>query len=91
MHLSWETDRCRVRFSAEKADESYEVPLAKSVVRALLARLAALCDEHKPNSVSPYGGQGELLVGTESPELFHATFTNTRVAQKLVLLHVKPK
>ena len=40
-----------------------ELPFRKSVVRAALARIAVLCNEHTPHSVSPYGGQDELSVG----------------------------
>ena len=37
-----------------------DVPLQKSVVRAALARVAVLCNERIPGSVSPFGGQGRL-------------------------------
>ncbi len=48
-------------------DDGLEVVLTwsvgKSVFRAILARVATLCNEQSANSVSPYGGQGELVVG----------------------------
>jgi len=82
MELDWQADHCRIRVIGE---EVVEIPFAKSVFRTLLARIAALCNERKPNSVSPYGGQGELLVAAERPILVQATFTNTPAEQKLVL------
>src|SRR5579859_6836435 len=63
--------------------EVIDVPLRKSVVRAVLARIAVLCNERNPNSVSPYGGQGELTAGENPPAAFRASFTNTPAELKL--------
>jgi hypothetical protein len=60
-----------------------ELPLPKSVFRAILARLAAMCNERIPDSVSPYGGEGELSVGTDPPAIFRVAFTNTAGGQRL--------
>jgi hypothetical protein len=49
----------------------FEVPLPRSVFRAALARIAALCNEHRPDAVSPYGGSCEL------PGALRVSFTNT--------------
>jgi hypothetical protein len=68
--------------------ELTEVPLARSVFRAILARVAVLCNERSPNSVSPYGGQGELLAGSNPAKLFRATFVNTADEQRLELMPV---
>ena len=54
-----------------------EVPLQKSVLRAVLARVAVLCNERKPNSVSPYGGQGEMSVDADPATAIRVTFVNT--------------
>src|SRR5258708_17688156 len=56
IHLDWHAGRCRVRFREGGPVGWIEVPLRKSVVRAALARVAALCNQRNPNSVSPYGG-----------------------------------
>jgi hypothetical protein len=66
IQLDWKADQCRVRFGEGGPEGWIEVPLRKSVVRAALARVAVLCNKRYPNSVSPYGGQGELLVGTDA-------------------------
>ena len=89
IQLDWQAERCSVHRLGDATGEPIAVPLPKSVFRAMLARIAALCNEHCPNSVSPYGGRAEL-VGTESPALFQATFTNTRAEQKLVLTRLQP-
>jgi hypothetical protein len=60
LRLDWKEDRCRVQFREGSSPGLIEVSLRKSVVRAALARIAVLCNQRKPNSVSPYGGQGEL-------------------------------
>ena len=59
------------------------MPLQKSVFRAVVARVAALCNEGAPNSVTPYRGEGELSVWTNPPASFHVAFTNTPTEQWL--------
>jgi hypothetical protein len=66
-----------------ESKESTDVPLPKSVFRAILARLAALCNERTPNSVSPYRGEGECSVGTNPPVVFRVAFVNTPGEQRL--------
>jgi hypothetical protein len=83
LQLTWNADQCTVRLVGTEPQESVAVPLQKSVFRAILARLAALCNEQSPNSVSPYGGQGELSVGTDPPMVFRVAFTNTPGEQRL--------
>jgi hypothetical protein len=43
----------------------------------MLARIAALCNERNPDSVSAYGGVGELSIPTHRPAVFHVEFANT--------------
>jgi len=62
---------------------SVEVPLPRSAFRAVLARVAALCNETRPNSVSPYGGAGEVCVGNDSRTTLRVDFTNTPDEQRL--------
>jgi hypothetical protein len=86
LQLDWQADRCRVRSSGSDWEELLDVPLRKSVFRAVLARIAALCNERTPQSVSPYGGQGHLAVGTNPLAVFRVTFANTPAAQQLELM-----
>jgi hypothetical protein len=83
LHLDWRADRCRVHPLGVRPEESTEIPLPKSVFRAVLARVAALCNERIPDSVSPYGGEGELSVGTDPPTVFRVAFINTPGEQRL--------
>jgi hypothetical protein len=83
LRLDWRADRCRVHPLGGRPEGSTEIPLSKSVFRAILARIAALCNERVPGSVSPYGGEGELAVGTDPPTVLRVAFTNTPGEQKL--------
>jgi hypothetical protein len=77
LQLDWKDGVCHVG--------SVQVPLPKSVFRAVLARLAVLCNEYKAESVSPYGGTGEIAVGTDPPEVFRVSFTNTPAEQSATI------
>ena len=85
LQLDWQAERCRVGAIESEPDEFIEVPLAKSVFRAILARLAALCNERNPGSVSPYGGDGELAVGVDPVTICRVEFTNTPGVQRVRL------
>lgn len=89
LRLDWQADACRVRPLAGGREEVLENPLRKSVFRAVLARVAALCNERAPNSVSPYGGQAELAVGANPATIFQVNFTNTPGEQRLELTPVR--
>jgi hypothetical protein len=86
LQLEWQAGRWRLSSPGGDYQEWIDVPLRKSVLRAVLARLAVLCNERNPNSVSPYGGQGELVVGGNPPTVFRVSFANTLAEQKLELL-----
>jgi len=85
LQLDWQAARCRVRSAGSDREEFLEVSLRKSVFRMILARVAALCNERIPNSVSPYGGRGELSVGPQPLARFRVLFANTPDEQKLEL------
>ena len=86
LQLDWHVDSCRIRFLGNGAEELIIRSLRRSIFRAVLARVAALCNERNPNSVSPYGGQGELSIANDYPQTVKVIFTNTTVEQKLVLI-----
>ncbi len=85
LQLDWQADRFRFRSPDGEWEELPDVTLPKSVFRAILARIAALCNQRTPNSVSPYGGQGELTVGEDQTARFRVSFSNTLAAQRLEL------
>jgi hypothetical protein len=87
--LDWQAGACHVRPLNSAGQESLQIPLAKSVFRAVLARVAALCNERTPNSVSPYGGHGELEFGAGPPAVFRAAFTNSPGEQRLELMPIR--
>src|SRR5689334_4493146 len=85
LELDWQAGRCRVRPRGGDWEEWVDVPLRKSVFRAVLARLAALCNERVPNSVSPYGGRGQFSTAADPATVFTIAFTNTTAEQRLEL------
>jgi len=85
LRLDWQADGCRILCRPGDSEETIDVPLRKSVFRAMLARIAVLCNEQNPNSVSPYGGESELAIGTNPPAVFQVSFANTPAEQMLEL------
>jgi hypothetical protein len=77
LQVDWRADLWRVRPLAGGPDELIDQPPRKSVFRAVLARVAALCNERRPNSVSPYGGHGTLSIGPDDATVFQVSFANT--------------
>lgn len=77
LELSWHEDRCQVQFADGKQSEQLEFPLPKSVFRAVLARIAVLCNERHPSSASPYGGQGVITPSADPSCAIRVAFTNT--------------
>jgi anti-sigma B factor antagonist len=90
LQLDGYPDRWRVRSAGGDWEELQDVPLRKSVFRALLARLAALCNERTPGSVSPYGGQGELAAGVAPAAVVRVVFVNTPAEQRFQLASAPP-
>ena len=91
LEVDWHANLCRVRSVAVEPEESIRLPIPHSVFRAALARLAALCNEQKPGSVSPYGGDGELtVVGDDHPTVCRVAFTNTPSTQHVRLTPIRP-
>jgi hypothetical protein len=82
LQFEWQGDRLRARSSGGVWSD---IPLRKSVFRAILARLAVLCNERTPNAVSPYGGEGVLEIGDNALAIVRVSFTNTSAEQKLEL------
>jgi hypothetical protein len=83
LQLNWQAERCRVCSINGESVELIDVPLRKSVFRAVLARVAVLCNECEPNSISPYGGHGRLRAIGDSATEFGVIFVNTADEQYL--------
>ncbi len=90
LQLDWQADYCRIRSIASGAEEVIDSPVRMSVFRAILARVATVCNEQIPNSISPYGGQGEVAVGAGSDTILRVVLTNTASEQRLRLTPERP-
>ncbi len=73
MRLDWQDGQCRFQCLPLNLSESGSVPLPLSVFRTVLARLAVLCNTHRPDSVSPYGGEGAFCWKSHK---FQVVFSN---------------
>jgi hypothetical protein len=78
-------DRCICRCTVCGETQEAPVPLAPAAFRTILARIAALCNEHSPNSVTPYGGEGLLTVNGYPGTVVQVAFVNTTEKQQLEL------
>jgi hypothetical protein len=83
VEVTWGENACRVSLRRGAVEEVVGVPLRKSVFRAVLARIAVLCNERRADSVSPYGGRGEIAL--DSGPVVSVRFENTSAAQSLGL------
>lgn len=89
LRLRFADGQCSVGWLGADETEALHVPLPKSVFRAALARVAALCNEQRPGSVTPYRGEGEVVVPSPdspnfaSPSTCHVSFINTPAEQQL--------
>jgi hypothetical protein len=89
LRLRFADGHCSVRRLGADETDALNVPLPKSVFRAALARVAALCNEQRPGSVTPYRGEGEVVVpgpdspSCASPSTCHVSFMNTPAEQRL--------
>jgi hypothetical protein len=90
LQLEWQKGACRVRSLGNGSEKLMDVALPKSVFRAILARMAVLCNQRSPNSVSPFGGQGEVAVGLDPATVFRVSFVNTPAEQRFALVPVSP-
>jgi hypothetical protein len=85
LQLDWQAERLRVRPPGAGWEEVSGPLVTNSVLRAVLARIAVLCNERTPGSVSPYGGQGWLCASTDPAAVFRVSFSNTPQEQRLEL------
>jgi hypothetical protein len=87
--LDRQGDKCWCR--PIRGGTAIEIPLPAKLFRSFLARIAAICNEYREGSVSPYGGEGVLLTGGEPRLLFQVSFTNTLDSQRLEIRPVAPE
>src|SRR5688500_6939489 len=85
LRIDYLNAHCVVRSIGDQAQET-EIPLPKSVFRAILARVAALCNDQHPDAVTPYGGEAQFSLGSIPSAIFHVAFTNTPEEQRLQVM-----
>ena len=88
IRLGWQVGQCRVGVPGAEPPDQFDVAVPRAVVRAVLARVAALCNERVPNSVSPYQGVGEIAV--DAATVVRVRFVNTPDEQTLELSPAGP-
>lgn len=91
LSCNWDSTSYRIEAAGGATLEESKSPLRKSHFRAVLARIAALLSEQLPESASPYGGAGTLLLETDESAQhengLYIEFVNTPDEQRL---HVCP-
>jgi hypothetical protein len=85
LQLEWQGSSCRLTSVESDWTDVIELPVRKSVFRAILARVAALCNEQRPDTVSPYGREADMMIGS-SGAVLRAAFVNTVAEQTLLVL-----
>jgi hypothetical protein len=90
LQIDWRDNRCHIKSVRDESEAVLEMPLRKSIFRAILARVATLCDEQSPGTFSPYGGSGTLVVGSDARLIIQASWVNTTVEQclNLTCIHI---
>lgn len=78
-------DCCVYHWTVEDDTQDGLVPIPPAAFRTILARIAVLCNERRPNSVTPYRGEGLLTVPGQPSDLLHVRFTNTPEQQQLAV------
>ena len=92
LRINFQNGNCAIHRLGADPQDSLDIPVPKSVFRAALARIAAICNEQHPESVTPYRGEGNIAVlplvsnGSKKaipPSTCFVSFTNTPSDQHL--------
>jgi hypothetical protein len=78
VEMEWSDNRPKLRIDAADWSDLSDIGLKKSIFRAIVARIAILCNEQSNSAaMSPYGGNGELMVCGDLPTTVRVTLSNT--------------
>ena len=80
LYIEWD-EQLHVHYAKDKHKSE---PLRHGVLRAMLARIPVLLREQNDGDISPYGGQGDVVV-SDSDSTIHIEFMNTPHEQWLKL------
>jgi hypothetical protein len=83
LSIDWQLNRLRIQSTDGEWEEITDELPRKSVFRAILARVATLCNEVVPDSVSSYGGTAKLALPSHPAVVFRFEFANTPDAQEI--------
>lgn len=92
LRINFQDGHCSVRRLGAGAQESIDIPVPRSVFRAALARIAAICNEQCSELVTPYRGEATITVPPETsqgsektvpPSTCHVSYANTPSEQHL--------
>ena len=92
LQMRFQDGHCVIRRLGAEAEESLDITVPKSVFRAAIARVAAICNEQRPESVTPYRGEGNITLlppdlqcseKESPPSTCYVSFTNTPFDQHL--------
>ncbi len=84
LRVDCQADHWRFHSEDGEWEELSNFKIGKSVFRAILARLATLCNECVPDGVSPYGGKCDLSFRDRARTIC-VTFVNSSEAQRFEL------
>lgn len=71
------------RWTSDAETVETPAPLPVAGFRTILARVAALCAESNPDTVTPYGGDVSLTLKGPPPTAVRVVFANTPSEQRL--------
>jgi hypothetical protein len=74
-------ERCTLHSRQDASEESCPLTFNRSILRAGLAYISALCKKQSPTS--PYGGQGTIVIANEPQKSLEIVFVNTSSEQSL--------
>lgn len=83
--ITYHDDTCHFQFLNKLSPSTVAIQVPKAVFRAVLARMAALCNQESRGTVSPYGGDGVIVQGTNPVESYRVVFANSPSDQTLQL------
>jgi hypoxanthine phosphoribosyltransferase len=90
--FTWRPNRVSFKHVFTGKPEEIELTIRNSVMRAAVARLAALASRGKSEAINPYGGKGQIHDDQHPETVYQIEFKNTEDEQLLEILPIhKPK
>jgi len=84
LRFEWKAGISTISVLDARSGETIQAAMPRSAARAILARIAVRCNEHVPQSVSPYGG--EAVIAEPRGTVVKVQIVNTADDQVATLL-----